>query len=94
MIAFDEETMRDAEVRIDDTILTAKLKDLPTMASSVALFQSNDFIVQVSTFKTLDKRTFYKVTDIAQIMICTEADPNEPGTSQSERKVHFHIKRN
>ena len=40
-IAFDEETMRDAEVKIDDTILTAKLKDLPTMASNSIYFRQN-----------------------------------------------------
>lgn len=56
---------RHGYVRLDQTIMPARLYDLPTITES---------------YKTLDRKNFYKTADISQILICKE-DP-------SDSKIH------
>jgi len=54
-----ENDMRTGEVRLDHMLLHAKVLDLPTVIESL---------------KTIDNKTFYKTSDICQIVICKEDD--------------------
>uniref|UniRef100_F1L8V6 Transcription initiation factor TFIID subunit 7 n=1 Tax=Ascaris suum TaxID=6253 RepID=F1L8V6_ASCSU len=48
--------MRNANVRIRERVMTAKLYDLPTI---------------VEVMKTTDRKNVYKVADVSQIMVCS-----------------------
>lgn len=55
-IKFDND-IRHGYVRFDQAIMPARLYDLPTITES---------------YKTLDRKNFYKTADISQILICKE----------------------
>uniref|UniRef100_F1LG15 Transcription initiation factor TFIID subunit 7 n=1 Tax=Ascaris suum TaxID=6253 RepID=F1LG15_ASCSU len=48
--------MRNANVRIRERVMTAKLYDLPTI---------------VEVMKTTDRKNVYEVADVSQIMVCS-----------------------
>ncbi|CAB0000658.1 unnamed protein product [Nesidiocoris tenuis] len=54
-----ENDVRYGEVRVDNWLLHAKVVDLPTIVESL---------------KTIDNRSFYKTSDICQMMVCKEED--------------------
>ncbi|XP_058795503.1 transcription initiation factor TFIID subunit 7 isoform X2 [Phymastichus coffea] len=54
-----ENDMRYGEVRIDNTLLHARVFDLPTIVESL---------------KTIDNKSFYKTADICQLLLCKEED--------------------
>lgn len=61
-VKFDPD-VRKATVHFDDMQMPAKLFDLPTI---------------IESYKTLDRKNFYKTADISQILICKEQnDMNE-----------------
>ncbi|XP_022228322.2 transcription initiation factor TFIID subunit 7-like [Drosophila obscura] len=60
--------MRQGQVWLDGSMLYTKLVDLPTI---------------VESYKTSDKKNFYKTADISQMLICTE-QPQEVESKSSE----------
>ncbi|GIY56187.1 transcription initiation factor TFIID subunit 7 [Caerostris darwini] len=63
--------MRHATVKFDKWTLPAKLYDLPTI---------------VETFKTLDRKIFYKTADLCQLMIAQEGDAPKSDEEVSPKK--------
>lgn len=57
-VKFDND-IRHGYVRLDETHMPARLYDLPTI---------------IESYKTLDRKNFYKTADISQILICKEDD--------------------
>lgn len=67
-----ESDIRTASVRLDGHDMAARLYDLPTI---------------IESYKTLDKKNFYKTADISQILICKEkenAANDDDNTQQSQ----------
>lgn len=61
-----ENDIRHGSIKLDNTVLTARLYDLPTI---------------IESYKTLDRKNFYKTADISQILICKEDKEPQPSTS-------------
>jgi transcription initiation factor TFIID subunit 7 len=57
-IKFDND-IRHGHIKLDDTVMPARLYDLPAI---------------IESYKTLDRKNFYKTADISQILICKEDD--------------------
>ncbi|GAB6027283.1 transcription initiation factor TFIID subunit 7 [Chamberlinius hualienensis] len=57
-----ENDMRHGTVRFDNWIWPAKLMDLPCI---------------LETYKTIDRKTFYKTADICQMLMCKEDDDSQ-----------------
>lgn len=68
-VKFDQD-IRHALVKFDNWSMTARLFDLPTI---------------IESYKTLDRRNFYKTADVSQILICKE-DPNGAANIESENE--------
>lgn len=66
---------RHATVRVGKSCLTGKLMDLPTI---------------VESFKTVDKKSFYKTADVCQMLVCTDEsdEPNVDVEETSEQTPH------
>lgn len=67
---------RHATVRVGKSALSGKLMDLPTI---------------VESFKTVDKKSFYKTADICQMLNCTE-ESNDPNVENDEAEQTSHKK--
>lgn len=65
-----EPDIRSASVRYDGTELAARLFDLPTI---------------IESYKTLDKKNFYKTADISQILICKEKSEDN-GSNENDKQ--------
>eukprot|EP00095_Tigriopus_kingsejongensis_P003004 snap_masked-scaffold170_size291898-processed-gene-0.4 protein:Tk03004 transcript:snap_masked-scaffold170_size291898-processed-gene-0.4-mRNA-1 annotation:"hypothetical protein KGM_08713" len=63
--------LRRGQVIFDGWKMSAKMVDLPTIIESQ---------------KTMDKKTFYKTADIAQMLICHEGEPSEDEEATSPNK--------
>jgi len=61
--------MRHAQIRVGRDIFHGKLVDLPCVTE---------------TLKTLDKKVFYKVADVAQMLVC-KVDPDETDEEQKQK---------
>ena len=77
-IKFDND-VRHGYVRYDKTVMPARLYDLPTI---------------IESYKTLDRKNFYKTADISQILICKEEvesdDSSVDGLTEEEaRKAKY-----
>lgn len=72
--------LRHGTVRYDNDVFSAKLMDFPCM---------------METLKTVDQKTFYKIADVMQLLICTydddtSQDENEsPRKKDKDKKYHF-----
>lgn len=66
-----EQDLRYGEVRLDHWLLHAKVVDLPTIMESL---------------KTIDNKSFYKTSDICQLMLCKE-EPDPPEEEESPNKA-------
>lgn len=62
---------RHATVRFHDTSFSAKLMTLPTVTE---------------TWKTLDKKSFWKTADICQLLVCKDEDAPESSSDEDETK--------
>ncbi|VDM53801.1 unnamed protein product [Angiostrongylus costaricensis] len=74
-IQFTSTDMRHANIRLGSYIMSAKIYDLPCI---------------VEVMKTLDKRSFYKVTDLSQVVVCSHelcAIPKETISTKKEMKL-------
>lgn len=70
-VKFDAD-IRHGTVKLDDTTMPARLFDLPTI---------------IESYKTLDRKNFYKTADISQILICKEDTPLSQDTSADSNNV-------
>lgn len=75
-IKFDED-IRHGVIKLDDWTMPARLYDLPTI---------------IESYKTLDRKNFYKTADISQILICKESEATVPtsGDNKEEKKKAFY----
>lgn len=64
--------LRRGTVRFDNWYLPAKILDLPTISES---------------YKTIDKRTFYKTADLCQMMLCKEDEDNSEEELSSKKRT-------
>ncbi|XP_040565724.1 uncharacterized protein Taf7 [Lepeophtheirus salmonis] len=65
--------LRKGYIEFDGWSMNTKLMDLPTV---------------IGSYKTIDKKNFYKTADICQILICKEGEPSEDEeTAAEEPKV-------
>lgn len=60
-VKFDSD-IRHGQVKLDDCTMAARLYDLPTI---------------IESYKTLDRKNFYKTADVSQILICKENDDSD-----------------
>eukprot|EP00112_Aurelia_sp_Birch-Aquarium-sp1_P007404 Seg1806.8 transcript_id=Seg1806.8/GoldUCD/mRNA.D3Y31 product="Transcription initiation factor TFIID subunit 7" protein_id=Seg1806.8/GoldUCD/D3Y31 len=60
---------RNGTVRFRNTSLSAKLRDLPCI---------------VESWKTLDKKSFWKASDICQVLICKDDDASESSSGEED----------
>lgn len=63
-----ESDMRHGILKLDKASLPARLYDLPTI---------------IESYKTLDRKNFYKTADICQILICKEDNSDSPLVAQN-----------
>lgn len=77
-VKFDQD-IRQGIVKFDNWSMPARLFDLPTI---------------IESYKTLDRKNFYKTADVSQILICRE-DPDGTGANiidsenEDEKKKYF-----
>ncbi|KAJ1347866.1 Multidrug resistance-associated protein 5 [Parelaphostrongylus tenuis] len=74
-IQFTSTDMRHANIRLGSYIMSAKIYDLPCI---------------VEVMKTLDKKSFYKVADLSQVVVCSHelcTIPKEKISSKKELKL-------
>lgn len=64
-----ENDVRHGTIKFDNWTMQAKLFDLPTI---------------IESYKTLDRKNFYKTADVSQIMICREGGENEQADENDE----------
>lgn len=69
---------RQGQLTLDGETLNIKLYDLPCLIESL---------------KTLDMKTFYKTSDIAQIMVCSTEDDNEVSEQPSTKATYLKEKK-
>ena len=67
-VKFDND-IRHGYIRFDNKVLPARLYDLPTI---------------IESYKTLDRKNFYKTADISQILICKEDTDPENSAIQED----------
>lgn len=61
-----ESDIRNGSVRLDNAEMPARLYDLPTI---------------IESYKTLDRKNFYKTADVSQILICKDGPSSQQNTS-------------
>lgn len=78
-IKFDND-VRHGTVQFDKCTMSARLFDLPTI---------------IESYKTLDRKNFYKTADISQLLICKEDNesgdsiPNDGENDEERRKANY-----
>uniref|UniRef100_A0A6G1SNN5 Transcription initiation factor TFIID subunit 7 n=1 Tax=Aceria tosichella TaxID=561515 RepID=A0A6G1SNN5_9ACAR len=79
-IKFDND-IRHGHIKLDDSVMPARLYDLPAI---------------IESYKTLDRKNFYKTADISQIMICKEDDSpdgksvvTQDGVDEETKKARY-----
>lgn len=64
-----ESDIRHGTIKFDNWTMQAKLFDLPTI---------------IESYKTLDRKNFYKTADVSQILICKESNGSDQGDENDE----------
>lgn len=67
-----ESDVRHGTIKFDNWTMQAKLFDLPTI---------------IESYKTLDRKNFYKTADVSQILICKESNGPDGGPDENDEEA-------